>query len=692
MIAQDRAPALARPAADAFAVPHPARRLLLSFVPVVLVVTLVLPFSALHLGGMPSFMPAMLALVIGLDLISLVLLVGQFRNSGDRRALVLAAAYAFSLAVLGGFAAAFPGVLGVVGPLGAWPSTAPWLWVAWHTGFPVLLAVAVAPWPARWSRAVEAPARRLATCATLVAAIAVGAAVVLAAASGAGWLPVLIDGQDTSALTRITGPVILPVVVLAALLAVVGATRLSGPVRWAALATVAVLGDTVLTLISLHRFTLGWYVGRSLTVLSCAVVLVAMLAEFGRLKGQLAVEADRLRELLNRTEELEELHAALLNLMSDGVLLRGADEKVVAANPAALRLLGLTADELLGRAPMPAHWKPIWSDGSAIAPGETPAMVTLKSGVPQRDQMVGVGLPGGERRWLRVNTSAMRDGDDGPVQYVVTSMADETERHTAQLVAWHDHQTRRARVLAVLEAGGPLIVVQPIVDLRTGEVVGAEALSRFADAPIQGPDKWFADADAVGLGIELELAAVRQALATLAVLPAPHYLSVNVSPGTATSPELFDLLGGAGIQRNRIVLELTEHTGVADYSSLLAALELFRALGVRVAVDDTGAGFASLSHILNLRPDIVKLDVALVRGIHHDPARRALAAALLSFATEIGAYLVAEGIETEDELAALREVGVTHGQGYYLGYPGPLPLPRTVPVAESRQVVALRRA
>jgi EAL domain-containing protein (putative c-di-GMP-specific phosphodiesterase class I) len=123
-----------------------------------------------------------------------------------------------------------------------------------------------------------------------------------------------------------------------------------------------------------------------------------------------------------------------------------------------------------------------------------------------------------------------------------------------------------------------------------------------------------------------------------------------------------------------LVLELTEHADVDDYPTLHNALACLRSGGIRVAVDDTGSGFASLRHILNLRPDIIKLDLALVRDINQDPARRALAQGMLTFASEIGAEIVAEGIETTAELAVLQDIGIPHGQGYLLGRPAALPL------------------
>jgi EAL domain-containing protein (putative c-di-GMP-specific phosphodiesterase class I) len=293
--------------------------------------------------------------------------------------------------------------------------------------------------------------------------------------------------------------------------------------------------------------------------------------------------------------------------------------------------------------------------------------------VALRDQMLGVPRDGGGRRWLRVNTAATRDEREGAVQYVVSSLTDETERHAALIAAEQEREGKRVRIQAVLDAGGPEIVVQAIVDLRTGAVVGGEALSRFSGQPTQPPDKWFADAASVGMATELELAAVRSALDVLTLTPQDRYLSVNVSPATATSSAFFELLAGVGASTRRLVLELTEHEDVADYATLRTALAPLRAQGVRLAVDDAGAGYASLRHILNLRPDIVKLDISLVRDIHSDPARRALMAGLLMFAQEIGACLVAEGVETAQELAALRTVGVTHGQGYHLGYPAALP-------------------
>ncbi len=181
------------------------------------------------------------------------------------------------------------------------------------------------------------------------------------------------------------------------------------------------------------------------------------------------------------------------------------------------------------------------------------------------------------------------------------------------------------------------------------------------------PNEWFEEAAEVDLGARLELAAVEAALTHVDRLPAQAFMSVNVSPATATEPDFGALLLAAS--GSRIVLELTEHARVESYEPLLAAPDELRGHGVRIALDDAGAGYAGLQHLLRLQPDVIKLDLDLTRGIHADPARRALAGALVGFAREIGATIVAEGIETADDLTTLHALGVAWGQGYYLGRP-----------------------
>lgn len=187
--------------------------------------------------------------------------------------------------------------------------------------------------------------------------------------------------------------------------------------------------------------------------------------------------------------------------------------------------------------------------------------------------------------------------------------------------------------------------------------------------------------------MELELAALERALVVLDQLPDDLYLSLNVSPEALGSPRLVDLLAGASAER--LVLELTEHVAVADYEQLAGPLGRLRCAGVRLAVDDAGSGFASLQHILNLAPDMIKLDHALVSDVHTDPARASLVACLVLFAERIGATLVAEGIEAPEERAALLELGVRYGQGFHLGVPLTAPALAEAVCAPSRSTRGL---
>jgi EAL domain-containing protein (putative c-di-GMP-specific phosphodiesterase class I)/DNA-binding NarL/FixJ family response regulator len=230
-----------------------------------------------------------------------------------------------------------------------------------------------------------------------------------------------------------------------------------------------------------------------------------------------------------------------------------------------------------------------------------------------------------------------------------------------------EHRTISERVKRSLQRGGFGIALQPIVSLPSGEVAGYEALARFDVAPEQGPDRWFADAESVGMRTELELAAIERALEELPFLEPGMFLSLNVSPTTLLGRGLEDIVPRAS--RARIVLELTEHAPISSYEDLAVALAPLRADGVRLAVDDAGAGFASLRHILKLAPDLIKIDQSLTKDIEHDPRVRALAAAIITFARETGVAVVAEGVETASQLQELQALGATSAQGYLLGRP-----------------------
>ncbi|WP_034621732.1 EAL domain-containing protein [Cellulomonas sp. URHE0023] len=232
-----------------------------------------------------------------------------------------------------------------------------------------------------------------------------------------------------------------------------------------------------------------------------------------------------------------------------------------------------------------------------------------------------------------------------------------------------DGGTRR-RIERALHNGTRDIVYQPVVDIQSLSVVGHEALARFSDPGHGGPERWFADAFSVGLGIEMEWAAAVAALGYLERSPAPLFLAVNMSPATALHMLDRDLFTPE--MASRMVIELTEHVPVEDYSAVRGAFAGLRMQGARLSADDLGAGYAGFRHLVRLRPDIIKLDISLISGIHGSMEKRALTRSMVSFAQEVGAQLIAEGVEEPEELAALQELGVPWAQGYLLGRPAPL--------------------
>jgi EAL domain-containing protein (putative c-di-GMP-specific phosphodiesterase class I) len=232
------------------------------------------------------------------------------------------------------------------------------------------------------------------------------------------------------------------------------------------------------------------------------------------------------------------------------------------------------------------------------------------------------------------------------------------------------HRELITRYQRVLEDERFAVAYQPIVRLADSRVVGYEALARFPDPPQRTPDVWFNEAAAIGLQGSLEVAVVRKALRLFALVADAAYVSLNASPQTILSGALAEAL--LPYPCARIVLEVTEHASVDDYASIARAIDPLRRRGMRLAVDDAGAGYASFRHILKLQPELIKLDTSLIRQIDKDRQSRALAAAIVRFSEEAGSRVVAEGVETEAELAVLRDLGIELAQGYLLGRPAPL--------------------
>lgn len=226
---------------------------------------------------------------------------------------------------------------------------------------------------------------------------------------------------------------------------------------------------------------------------------------------------------------------------------------------------------------------------------------------------------------------------------------------------------QKGRIRQILQQHAFKTAFQPIFCLRTCKVVGVECLTRFQSRPYRTPDTWFREAHEAGLGLELEFDTLGAALEGMRVFPETVFLALNVSPDAVVDKRL-----GALVERvdpGRVVLELTEHAPVDDYAAVNGALRSLHQTGVRLAIDDVGAGFASMQHILNLRPDLIKIDMGLTRNVHLCAGRSALVAGLVQFAQTVGATVVAEGIELAPQLAHLRELGVGMAQGFLLGRP-----------------------
>lgn len=214
-------------------------------------------------------------------------------------------------------------------------------------------------------------------------------------------------------------------------------------------------------------------------------------------------------------------------------------------------------------------------------------------------------------------------------------------------------------------------VFQPIYDLADGRLLAVEAVTRFDAVPDRSPDRWFAAAHAAGLGVELELAAIEAALHGAQGLPSGVRLSCNASPATVADQRLVELVRAH--PGRPLTMEITEHAVIEDYPLLREALAALVCLGVELAVDDAGAGFASLQHIVQLEPDVIKLDMSLTQDVASSPLRRALAASIVDFTERSGARLVVEGVETVEDLTAWAALGAQAVQGFAVGRPGLLP-------------------
>lgn len=370
----------------------------------------------------------------------------------------------------------------------------------------------------------------------------------------------------------------------------------------------------------------------------------------------------RLTLLQDQVEERDE-HIAGLEATTHEWLWQATPEMTVTySSPGSMALVGYSPEQLVGR-----------------------NMIDLldpEDAVVMRDALAeairnGSGWSDMQLRWRHIDGHAvLLEGSAVPVRdragrllgFRGSRRAVPTESASMKRLAAITHRTR-----AVLEDHAVRIALQPIVELSSGRLVGVESLARFPDNC--SPATWFAEAHEAGVGIELERAAFEAALAVLPQLPEPVYVSVNASPALVLDPGFRETVERAEPFLDRVVVEITEHAAVTRYDDIRTALVPLRERGVRLAVDDTGAGYASFNHVLRLRPDIIKLDRSLLMDIGHDPARRAVVTAVVLMALELGASVTGEGVETTDELEVLRMLGVDAVQGHLLSRPVADPRP-----------------
>src|SRR3954452_15410466 len=372
-------------------------------------------------------------------------------------------------------------------------------------------------------------------------------------------------------------------------------------------------------------------------------------------------QTTRFQSRAGPTAEAEALPRSIADHLGDMVSAHAPDATYRYVSAASKELLGYEPDELIGTSAYD-HFHPDDAAKVGVAHRSTleGAPYTVAYRLRRKDN---------EYVWVETTTRIITDPGTNAVTEILCSTRALVDRRSVEALSSQEYQQAVNRIQGILD--GELIdpVYQPIYDLQTGQVVSCEALARFPGEPERGPDRWFAEAWEVGLGVPLELLAVRLAARALPQLPEGISLCINASPPTIFSGRFLDCLGG---DADRITVELTEHLQVEDYEGFSSKLAPLREAGGDVAIDDFGAGYASLRHILKVRPEWIKLDISLTERIDENQIAHALATSLVSFADEVGVRVVAEGIETDEQLEALLEIGFRYGQGFYFGVPAPL--------------------
>ncbi|CAH0222189.1 Phytochrome-like protein cph2 [Arthrobacter sp. Bi83] len=269
-------------------------------------------------------------------------------------------------------------------------------------------------------------------------------------------------------------------------------------------------------------------------------------------------------------------------------------------------------------------------------------------------------------------TDSQADGDTPHEQ--VDGGQDPSVPEKPRLVPGPLDRWGRKRITAVLGTRMLLTAFQPIRELPAGHVAGFEALTRFVSRDGASADTWFREAAALGLGPDLEIAALHCALSAAREIPDHLFVAFNLSPASCRDPRILALLEGGDVALDRIVIEMVGQVSGQDLDGLIRVLGPLRQQGVRIAVDGSGPDTASPDQILQLVPDIIKLDRSFIEGIIHPNPAQTQGTDLVELAKQTGAVLSAKGIESQEELAAVTRAGMTAAQGYLLGRPSVHPL------------------
>jgi PAS domain S-box-containing protein len=411
-------------------------------------------------------------------------------------------------------------------------------------------------------------------------------------------------------------------------------------VAWATVAIVSLVVAAAVTLKS--------DVDPALTTALVALEGAAGVAVAGMLLNHLGLR----RALFQR----EQVIAAASTTSSDWLWESDAEGRLTHSSAGVRALLGHKPEDVIGRMTAELLAPQAREQGDAVV---------------SRSLELHAGSDPVELPWLHAHGHVVvLQGAAAPIRDergAVTGFRGTRRRLTDAMVGERELAAARHRVSAVLSEGELTVALQPIIDFTSGRIAGVEALTRFADG--RPPDVWFREAAETGLGLALDRMAFGRALTVFARIPDRCFLSINATPELLGDATFREELLARDVPYERLVLEITEHERVTSYDDLALALTPLRQRGVRLAVDDTGAGYASLNHVLQLRPDIIKLDRSLVSHVPIDPARRALVTALVLLALELGSSVTAEGIETPLELTTLATLGVDHAQGYLLSAP-----------------------